>query len=370
MTEQKPGVIWLVCPKCKSRYEVRAAAAKQTLRCQQCRVELRAIQVADADDLLGDVDPDLDLPVAAAPTAPVYSENVLNVVKNVEPPPLPSQRRLRPEPERKSSIDEEYRPPKFERLPLASIAWAFFSNTFTFPFMPYSLMQWMTITATGAAAGIAVMFVMAAFLSGQGMNIIGAGFVILPIVYIGYFALAYAAACMDAILVNAAYQMDDEQKWPDPDHRERVFCLLRWGFILTLVVLAASGVAILTDLAFQVFWPVFWSLVAFLFPIALLSSMETASLSVISLNVWRSVVRLPHVWFVFYAVSGAIGFACGWLAVFAFKRLGLLAPLAVAPACAAAALIYGRLLGRLAWCFLKSGNAQSVGEAGGRRRSS
>src|SRR4051812_38990241 len=121
MTEQKPGVVWLVCPKCKLRYEARAAVAAQGIRCKQCRVELKAVQVVDADDLLGDgVDPNLDLPAAAAPTAPVYSENVLDVVKHVEPPP-PPRRRLKPEPERGSDTDEEYKAPKFTQLSLNTI---------------------------------------------------------------------------------------------------------------------------------------------------------------------------------------------------------------------------------------------------------
>jgi hypothetical protein len=366
MTEQKPGVIWLVCPKCKLRYEVRAAVAKQGLRCQQCRTELKAVQVADADDLLNDVDPDFDLPAAAAPSAPLYSENVLDAVKNVEPPPLPETRRLKLKPERRTQLDEDYRPPKFTKLPMSTILWAFFSNTFTFPFHTYALPQWLSIAGAFAVMGVGGLLVAAAFMSGQEMMMIVAGFGIVGFARLADRLVSYAPAAMDAVLVNAAYQLDEEHRWPDSDHRERMFDLLRWAVILTMVILMAAGISWLTDFTWHVFWPVFLPLVVLLFPVALLSSLETASLSPFSGNIMRSVVKLPQMWLLFYLISSAIGFGCGWLAVFAFRRLGIFAPIAVAPFAAAAVLIYARLLGRLAWCILKSGNAQNVGERGKR----
>jgi hypothetical protein len=362
MTEEKPGVIWLVCPKCKLRYEARAAVAAQSLRCKECRTELRKVKVVDADDLIGDVDPDLDLPATAAPTAPVYSENVLDVVKLAEAPPLPERRRMRPEPERRSNTDEEYKAPKFTQLSLGTILWAFFSNTLAFPFNTCALLQWITITFQFAILSIAASFVAAAFMSGQEGLMIIAGFGIVGFARFGDRLVSYAPSSMDAVIVNTAYQLDDESRWPDSDPRERVFDLLRWAVILTFVILMAAGVASLTDYAWHVFWPVFLPLVVVLFPIALMSSLEAASLSPFSWNVLRSIVKLPHVWLLFYLMSGAIGFGCGWLGWFTFKHLGLFGPAVAAPVFGAAALIFARLLGRLAWCFLKSGNAQNVGE--------
>ena len=362
MPEQKPAVILLVCPKCKSRYEVPAAVAKQAFRCKQCRVELREVQVAKADDLLGEVDLDLDLPVAATPTGPVYKENVLDAVKYAESPPPLERRRLKPEPERRSSTDEEYKAPKFTQLPLGTIFWAFFSNTFTFPFRLCALMQWFFITITYAVLGVAALLIAAAFMSGNEIFMIMAGSGILALAKLGDRLLSYGPSAMDAVIVNAAYQMDEESQWPNSDHRERMFDLIRWAIILTFVILMAAGVAKLTDYAWQEFWTVFWPLLGVLFPIALMSSLETASLSPFSWNVLRSIVKLPHVWLLFYLMSGAIGYGCGWLGWFTYKRFGMFGPAVAAPAFAAASLIFARLLGRLAWCFLKSGNAQNVGE--------
>jgi hypothetical protein len=87
-----------------------------------------------------------------------------------------------------------------------------------------------------------------------------------------------------------------------------------------------------------------------LYPIALMSALEANSIWVpLTLPVLMSLLRWWWAWLTFYLLAGLL--AAGLAAVFLFSVASSqdLLQLVLGPLTAAAALVYFRLLGRLAW---------------------
>jgi hypothetical protein len=85
------------------------------------------------------------------------------------------------------------------------------------------------------------------------------------------------------------------------------------------------------------------------FPIALLSQLDIGSMwGVLSPKVVKSLARCPFSWLTFFALTGLIAFLCIVVTYLAAQlQIGMV--LIAAPLGTAAFILYGRLLGRLAW---------------------
>jgi hypothetical protein len=169
---------------------------------------------------------------------------------------------------------------------------------------------------------------------------------------------SYAAACVFAIMETTAYNYDAPYDWPDPDWRERFvhFLWMGWclGLAAALFVMPSAflsetlqGRALVSAIGIAVAFPVF-----------VLSTMESNSLSPFSAPIWRSVASQILVWITFYVLSSLLLAGSGLASVALFNRLGWLSPLVLGPLWAATILIYGRLLGRLAWRIMQPGEMQ------------
>ncbi|HYW78792.1 MAG TPA: hypothetical protein VE890_04410, partial [Thermoguttaceae bacterium] len=92
-----------------------------------------------------------------------------------------------------------------------------------------------------------------------------------------------------------------------------------------------------------------------LFPIMLLSVLEANSpMMPLSKHVWRSLLRVWRAWGCFYIETTLLGTAAAGLILgLAYVSVWLAVPLAPA-ALVAAAMIYFRLLGRVAWCYARA----------------
>jgi hypothetical protein len=123
--------------------------------------------------------------------------------------------------------------------------------------------------------------------------------------------------------------------------------------LLIVCTLIAAAIAEITWLAVGVFWPIYFAVIFFLFPVLFLSVQEAATFFwPVSQPIFRSLPRMPQAWFVFYLLSGLLISACTFLTIHCLKSMPSGWPIPSAPVWAAAVFIYGRLLGRLTWFIM------------------
>jgi hypothetical protein len=157
---------------------------------------------------------------------------------------------------------------------------------------------------------------------------------------------------------TTAYNYDAPYDWPEPDWRERFvhFLWMGWclGLAAALIVPASAflaetlqGRALICAIG-----------VGLAFPVFILSTMETNSLSPISAPIWRSLASQSLVWITFYVLSSLLLAGSVLASIELFSRLGWLSPFVLGPLWAATILIYARLLGRLAWRIMQPGEMQ------------
>jgi hypothetical protein len=241
--------------------------------------------------------------------------------------------------------DERYKPAPPPR-------WTFFSGVFTYPWRPQSMLPWVTLSIGIACCGITALLVLAGLYSGSQGGTLMAGFLGLAWIWLAILAGSYAAACLFAVTETTAYNFDEPYDWPEPDWRERFFHFLWVGWCLGLPVALVVTPASLVAESMQDRLLIVAVSTAILFPVFLLSTLETNSLSPLSGPVWSSLGREAAAWIIFYLLSGSIVGGSGFATIELYKHWGMLVVL-LAPLWAASVLIYARLLGRLAWRIMR-----------------
>ncbi len=247
-------------------------------------------------------------------------------------------------------------PPDYLAVPpkRASLGWAFTNNVFTFPWTQCAVVQWIFASIGLIAAGELGLLAFMGLMSGSQPGVLMAGSLGLGAFWATLLSLSYLAASLFDITVNAAYNSDKAHDWPNADWRERIWYLLRVCFLLALAGVPAFGIAQLSSLAGNFFWPAFAAVEFVLFPVLLLSALEADSLFwPVSEPILGSLLRVGYGWGVFYLLSALLLAGCLLLTVVTFRSLTLLCPLVAGPVLAAAIFIYARLLGRLTWLILR-----------------
>ncbi len=235
----------------------------------------------------------------------------------------------------------------------------FFSGTFSFPFRLGVLPQTLTLSI-GAAALFAAFRLGAWCAAADNDEVDKATRVLLwnglaLSITCGALALiawAYVASAYGmTILRETSCGADVIGDWPNVLALEDIgqcFYVLN-GLFLTVVpcMLAAS------------FWsrmgvPLIWAIgggIASLFPVLLLSMLVgDSAVHLLSIRVWRSLVRGGFAWIGFYLVTVATGLAVAALEIALWRRTGWAVDVAVTGVVAAVGwLVYFRLAGRLAW---------------------
>jgi hypothetical protein len=242
--------------------------------------------------------------------------------------------------------DERYKPEPPPR-------WVFFSGVFTYPWRPQSLLPWVILSIGIGFCGITGLLVLAGLPSGSQGGTLMAGFLGLAWIWLAILTGSYAAACVFAVTETTAYNFDAPYDWPEPDWRERFFHFLWLGWCLGLAAALAVAPASLIGDNPQHRALIVAASTAILFPIFVLATLETNSLSPLSGPVWKSLARNAAAWILFFLLSGLILGAAGFATIATYRPLGMLCVVILAPLWAACVLIYARLLGRLAWRIMR-----------------
>jgi hypothetical protein len=126
--------------------------------------------------------------------------------------------------------------------------------------------------------------------------------------------------------------------------------LIYLGWIGAIPLAASYGLACLAGLAGARIELAFPGFLFVLYPIALMSALEANSIWVpLTLPVLLSLFRWWWAWLSFYILTGLLAAGLGAVFLYSLSSSQDLLQLLLGPLVAAAALIYFRLLGRLAW---------------------
>jgi hypothetical protein len=229
--------------------------------------------------------------------------------------------------------------------------WTFFSGVFTFPWRNDVHLRWiyMTVGFTAMAIIGLVLKGLAASLSGIGGGVAIAMFT-LPIIWISMLTFSFSAACCLCVLESTAAGLDRVEGWPDPQWKEWMGQMIYLGWVGAIPLAASYGVARLAGLGGA---PVGWTFGGtffVLYPIALLSVLEANSIWIpLTLPIVISLFRWWWAWVTFYFLAAVLAGGLGAIFLYAAASSQDLLQLLLGPLVAAAALIYFRLLGRLAW---------------------
>ena len=224
--------------------------------------------------------------------------------------------------------------------------WTFFSGVFSYPWYLQNVARWASMSLGLTATSFLAAFALAGIVGELSLASVAMPLLMMGLAGMALATFAFCAACFLSTVDDTSDGHDDPQEGAFPPLDQWIFSFFSvlgiWlmsgalGYPVTLVPVVGP-VAILVS-----------SLV--LFPILLLSAMECDSFFVPwSPNVWRTLVGFPGAWLTFYLLSTAL--LAGWfvLSVLGLAAVGGAAFLLAGPALAAVMLIYGRLLGRLAW---------------------
>jgi hypothetical protein len=196
-------------------------------------------------------------------------------------------------------------------------------------------------------------------------------FLMVGMVTIGLIVVAYAAHSFLVVLEGTAAGQD-EVRWPD---EPMVDWLWKPVYLFWLLAFWMVPVWLLVDGLFTQgvgipamgFYPILLGVLWLLFPIGLFSSMSAGNrLVVFRPAILGGLARHPLATLVVFGVTGVLVVGWGVLSYYALLSASwALLPLAAA-AGAAVLLVYGRLLGRLAW--LITNRPAEQGRKGGKKK--
>jgi hypothetical protein len=226
--------------------------------------------------------------------------------------------------------------------------WTFFSGVFSYPWHGANNVRWAAMSV-----GMSITFVLAwqtakmlGLFGGLGNEAIMGIPLSMVTIALAIATFSLSAVCLVAAIQDTADGHQEPQEGSMPD-------LNQWLFtFISVATLAALAAALGTPFSFipEVGPAAFLVSGMLLFPILLLSAMEADSFFVPYSPVILATLRYYwHGWLTFYLLASTM---LG-LWIFGFDALAREAPLAAillsGPVVAAMLLIYGRLLGRLAW---------------------
>jgi hypothetical protein len=227
--------------------------------------------------------------------------------------------------------------------------WTFFSGVTDFLIRPEVAVRWV-YSSIGVCAMGWLIFVCLYF---YGEFVLAMVCLALPMLFVSVMTLSYLSANGMAILLETAGGNDKINGWPDPDIGDQLSNLVYLAFILAVVLVLSFFLGGFLGLFLGSAWTVILSVAFLLYPIILLSTLEANSPFVpFSLPILKSLKNVNWAWGVFYALSGGLLLVWLWPLLWARTQSGwtqFIVMIFLAPLIAGWCLLYGRLLGRLAW---------------------
>lgn len=170
-----------------------------------------------------------------------------------------------------------------------------------------------------------------------------------PFGWLSIWTFSYLAACSTAIISETAAGNDQISGWPEPDWRQWFWEMCEYVPSLSAAASVAYGVARLSSLLADSFWPAFFASFFLLTPIFVLSVFESGSVfTILTRFVVSSLFRRCWVWLRFYATSAVLAVMWPGTLIYGYSLAPFQTALVTGPLMAAALLIYARLMGRLA----------------------
>lgn len=341
----EPDFIAIRCDTCQARLRIRIKLAGTVGKCPKCGA---SISIPHRPEI------EFELPQPAGESETLALDGGYRLAEPLDyqpddhPEPLPAE--VRPAaPEggyleqlgrvRQQQVDK---PPRF----------LFFSGVFDFPWYPEVWLRWVYLVLGGSAATLIPMLALAFFGGASGYVGIGLAFFAMPQIWITIWTGSFAAACGLQIFDDTAAGSDHVTGWPEPNWREWMWPLMYLAYVAAMVLALAYGIGLAIGGTAQTMLLTLGITEFILFPISLLSVMEANNLALlISPGLLFSLVLKPAAWLQFYLVTGvlwAVWFGTAWIVAGVHPLLlivvnGLLY--------ASMALIWFRLLGRLAWAI-------------------
>lgn len=346
----RESYIAVVCPLCQTRLHATTDQVGQKIVCPDCRMSVAVVAPRERPPKSGPpADPNDVYPVGAPVERLKYEQ-------------IDDYRRLRPGFQEASAKDRQ------RQLDLAPTRprpprWFLFSGILNFPFYAEVWPRWLVLSLGAAAvlsllaAGVALALHFSVAWSGA-PPFAAVGGLLIAMMLLGtsgvagiIWAAAAFASCL-AVVQDTAEGNEAIENWP-----EVVFLdwMLDGFFVLDSLALgAAVGLGaqrVFSAVGLQE-WPAVPISVLVMFPVLLLSMLETGSpLNPLSAPVWRSLLTAWWAWGLFYLETTALLAAVLWFAGLVVDFIGILAIAVAAPVLVAMLLIYSRLLGQLAWIF-------------------
>ncbi|HMO35545.1 MAG TPA: hypothetical protein PKA06_05835 [Gemmatales bacterium] len=226
----------------------------------------------------------------------------------------------------------------------------FFDGVFTFPWEGKNLFPWIWLTL-----GFVFIYLLLALTvhignSDSMVAKVGAGAVMMASLLVYVFVLSYGCMCwVNTINYTAAGSHSVE--WHSEGWKENVVHFLRIGYYLFLAMLMASPLLVLNF--FEYGWLLWMAGVLLLFPLFLFSGFASLTFwNFLHEQVIRQIVaKLPHYLTMYFLGLGLFAFIS--ISEYFAQQYYMLAFIA-GPITAAAWLIYGRLLGRMAYVLQQS----------------
>jgi hypothetical protein len=224
--------------------------------------------------------------------------------------------------------------------------WPLFTGVLPFLFTPGVPIRWLGISA-GLATTLSIVLMGLATAAAGGMGAV-AGMCLFAVgCVLTMVVVSIAFSMFIAIVAESSEGAKEVHNWPP---------FLDWfgDFFVFAVAAVMSGfpgwaICYLLPLDPLIETAIFAASIVICFPIAVLSQLDIGSMwGILSPKVLKSLVRCPFSWLTYFGLTGVLAFVC-IAATYLAAQLQIGLVLIAAPLGTAAFILYGRLLGRLAW---------------------
>lgn len=221
----------------------------------------------------------------------------------------------------------------------------FFDGVFTFPWEPSNIGQWIWLSLGFTLCLLIFRSIVHVLEVGGMFAPVLAGALGLVSVLLAFLTLTKGCGCWSS-LINYTAAGSRAVDWATDGMRENMVTFFRIGYYFVLALMMATPLLVLNVISIGT---VVWLMGAlFLFPVFLFSGMASLSFwNFLHGGVIKKALRKSHQYLFMYGLMLVVFFIAGVPAYFGMQYWWF--SLIAGPLCAAAWLIYGRLLGRMAY---------------------